>query len=148
MGETTFSKTYLFEKEEDALFRSVHCTQYKTDALYRKMVNETIADHYEADECKGIYHWLFGVPFFEPCNTCVAEREQLTWLWKGKNDNPSLSDDRSSIYHIYGMPGPDYEIFRFEDYGITWAFTIAGIHILSYEEWKKYDLEGELIWNK
>ena len=143
--EKKFKPSYLFEQEEDALFNLVHCSQYKTDVLYRAMVNESIAEHYESNECDGIYHWLFGFPFSEPCNTDEAEREQLTWLWKDRSGkNPYLSRDKAEITHIYGMPGPDYEIFYFKDYGITWAFTIKGIHILSYEEWKKYDLEGEL----
>lgn len=25
--------------------------------------------------------------------------------------------------YIWGFPGPDYDIFSFEDYGKTWAFT-------------------------
>ena len=33
------------------------------------------------------------------------------------------SGDDSFIY-IWGWPGPDYNVYRFADYGKTWAFSM------------------------
>jgi len=34
-----------------------------------------------------------------------------------------LNRDEDSFTYIWGFPGPDYNIYKFSDYGLTWAFT-------------------------
>ena len=34
-----------------------------------------------------------------------------------------IIDDESGFVYIWGAPGPDYNTYRFIDYGRTWAFT-------------------------
>ena len=36
----------------------------------------------------------------------------------------SISKQGDSFFYIWGYPGPDYNEYRFEDYGITWAFEM------------------------
>ena len=33
-----------------------------------------------------------------------------------------IGADRESLIYIWGFPGPDYNIYKFSDYGETWAF--------------------------
>ena len=34
-----------------------------------------------------------------------------------------LSEYKDSFIFIWGWPGPDYNLYKFKDYGVTWAFT-------------------------
>ena len=34
-----------------------------------------------------------------------------------------LGKDNDCLIFVWGWPGPDANIYRFEDYGVTWAFT-------------------------
>lgn len=39
-----------------------------------------------------------------------------------KTEDCSFNTDRG-IQYIWGWPGPDYNVYRWEDYGKSWAFT-------------------------
>lgn len=41
-------------------------------------------------------------------------------------------NDKSSFIYIWGWPGPDYNVYRYSDYGETWAFY-------------PWELEGEIM---
>lgn len=34
-----------------------------------------------------------------------------------------LTRDADAFIYIWGYPGPDYNLYKFTDYGVTWAFT-------------------------
>ena len=40
-----------------------------------------------------------------------------------KINKKSLHINSDNLVFIWGFPGPDYNIYRFKDYGKTWAFN-------------------------
>lgn len=36
-----------------------------------------------------------------------------------------FTSDGDAFYFVWGWPGPDWNLYRFIDYGITWAFDMA-----------------------
>ena len=39
-----------------------------------------------------------------------------------KSDIYAFDDDK--FFYVWGWPGPDYNTYRFSDYGKTWAFSV------------------------
>ena len=69
---------------------------------------------------KGIYAYMYGhptinvvrdgKPSIEPDKIIFIEREKLDI---GSN----------GFVYVWGWPGPDYNYYDYDDYGITWALT-------------------------
>lgn len=38
-------------------------------------------------------------------------------------DRLEIGKDGESLIHVFGCPGPDYDLYEFSDYGTTWGFT-------------------------
>lgn len=59
--------------------------------------------------------------FMEQCmavHIVTNGREYLKLIKK----NIQFCKDEDAFYYIWGWPGPDVNIYKFEDYGKTWAF--------------------------
>lgn len=60
---------------------------------------------------------IWGTMYGEKCtdtNTIILNIKK-TALHRTKADD--------SIIYIWGWPGPDGNIYKYSDYGVTWAFT-------------------------
>lgn len=44
-------------------------------------------------------------------------------ILKLKKEELRESKDGMGLIYIWGWPGPDYNFYKFSDYGETWAFT-------------------------
>ena len=86
------------------------------------MDNAEIIKKYESEDVKSIFGFMYGQPFvnvFKNGNL-VREKDRVIEIRKEALD---LSRKRDGFFYVWGMPGPDYNFYRFSDYGITWAFT-------------------------
>lgn len=45
-----------------------------------------------------------------------------------------LTRDADAFIYMWGFPGPDYNLYKFSDYGKTWAFTREEL-----SQYKTYD---------
>jgi len=52
-------------------------------------------------------------------------QDKLTIISK---DQLQLSKNCDSLLYVWAYPGPDYNEYRFEDYGLTWAFTPEDVY--------------------
>lgn len=49
------------------------------------------------------------------------EDERLNKILEISKDKLYIWDE--GLCYMWGWPGPDYNLYRYEDYGKTWAFT-------------------------
>ena len=54
-------------------------------------------------------------------NGRYSELDRVIEISKSKLE---LTKNNDGFIFIWGMPGPDYNIYWFKDYGITWAFEL------------------------
>lgn len=45
------------------------------------------------------------------------------------NNNLYEKRDKTGFYFVWGWPGPDVNLYKYEDYGNTWAFDLKDIDI-------------------
>lgn len=72
---------------------------------------------------------IWGEMYGRKCtdNNAIVLELDKTELQRSKTDD--------SVAYVWGMPGPDYNIYYFKDYGITWAFTRE--ELLPAKTWKE-----------
>lgn len=90
------------------------------------MDNAEIMKKYESEETKSIFGYMFGKPFKNVIRNgqFLHEKDRIIEIPKVHLD---VGKSGTSFIYIWGMPGPDYNIYKFSDYGITWAFTAEEI---------------------
>lgn len=71
------------------------------------MDKESILKKYNDPGVRYIYGSFYGRPW-----------DDFTYIEKEK-----LKLSYNAFVFIWGGPGPDYNVYKFSDYGITWAFT-------------------------
>lgn len=89
------------------------------------MDNKQIIEKYESESVKSIFGYMFGKPFI--ISNLGIRKDRIIEIRK---ECLELGESGTSFVYVWGMPGPDFNIYWFSDYGITWAFT-------------KEELEGE-----
>jgi len=60
---------------------------------------------------------IWGEMYGRPC----TDPDAIIIDIKKESLNRTINDD--SVIYIWGWPGPDGNIYKYSDYGITWAFT-------------------------
>lgn len=120
-----------------ALMR-VFALQHGIDAIERRHMGITTVEILEwfEDESDGeIYAHMYAEQYMkEP-----GRDPEKTKIISIKKRDLTLSKDKDAFFHAYGWPGPDYEIFFFNDYGVTWAFKEEDIKKMTLEEWDAYN---------
>ena len=84
------------------------------------MNQKEILQKYE--QCNHIYGYMYGSPtivVYGP-NGRIEEPDKVIQIEK---QDITLGKDKDCLIFIWGWPGPDANIYKFKDYGITWAFT-------------------------
>ena len=81
------------------------------------MTEQEILEWYYSDDCSPIYAYMYGKPWINVCNR--LERDRVIDIEKKEL---KLGADKNCFIFVWGYPGPDYNVYNFEDYGITWAF--------------------------
>lgn len=82
------------------------------------MTEEKILEWYNNPEGKPFYGYLYGYPVKNPTRDDICE------LFK---DDVELTENvlgEPGFYFVWGSPGPSYNLYRFCDYGKTWAFSV------------------------
>lgn len=69
---------------------------------------------------QSIYGYMYGNQY---CN-CSDGKFADTIIEINLND---CEFGTAGLIYIWGWPGPDYNIYRFEDYGKTWALSVKEI---------------------
>lgn len=122
---------------------AIHSDTYRDDPTFRAMINDIVITYCNSDECDGIYGYMYGTPwtliggFFDE-NKCVQYKNH--WFKHDEVihiDAPlNISKHKDAFFYRWGWPGPDINKYKFEDYGITWAFSAEEIQDVSIEEWE------------
>lgn len=60
-------------------------------------------------------HGFYGTMYGRP-------KDEIVYI-ESRDFNPAINVDGNLTY-IWGWPGPDYNVYEYEDYGITWALTL------------------------
>lgn len=84
---------------------------------------QEILYQYYSIKTKSIFGYMYG----EPLKTIlinngekILEKDEIIEINK---NNLILGKNGDCFIYIWGFPGPDGNIYKFEDYGRTWAFT-------------------------
>ena len=64
------------------------------------------------DKSDGIYGYMYGVRL---------EKKDIGGIIFIEKKHLIKRD--SALIHIWGWPGPDFSVYKFSDYGNTWAFS-------------------------
>lgn len=86
------------------------------------MDNKTIIEKYESKDVKSIFGYMYGNPYVDVCRNgnTVQQKDRIIEI---KKESLHMSRNRDGLIFIFGSPGPDFNHYKFSDYGITWAFT-------------------------
>ena len=84
------------------------------------MTAQEILDWYESEGDGSIYGYMYGSPWIYNGSYEEWRRDELI---EWKKSELELGRNRDCFCVVWGWPGPDYNIYKFRDYGITWAFT-------------------------
>lgn len=77
-----------------------------------------ILDKLANPKIKAIYGYMYGHPFISTSDGMVKDK-----IIKIKKSDLIISSKRQTLFYVWGYPGPDYNAYKFSDYGKTWAFT-------------------------
>lgn len=91
------------------------------------MDRREIIEKYESEDVKSIFGYMYGRQFVNAFRNGRLEREKDRII-KIKKEALELSRNRDGFFYVWGFPGPNYNFYKFSDYGITWAFTQEEIH--------------------
>ena len=75
------------------------------------MTNQEIIKKYYSPKIKYIYAYMYA-----------SKNHRYGEIIKINKKELKISVSGDSFIYIWGWPGPDYNIYYFEDYGYTWAF--------------------------
>lgn len=87
------------------------------------MTKSEIVDRYNTAETTCIYGRMYGSEYITHNFYTGGSKTELDRVIKiGKNEIEEFNAEKGYILFIWGWPGPDYNVYRFDDYGRTWAF--------------------------
>ena len=86
------------------------------------MKNEEILKWFDSDSSNPIYGYMYGAPYVYSAGIEKSEwiRDKLIEI---KKSELRLGENKDCFVFIWGWPGPDFNIYKFSDYGVTWAFS-------------------------
>lgn len=120
---------------------AIHSDTYRDDPTFRAMINDIVITYFDSDECDGIYGYMYGTPYGIAINDDGSTRHVPEKIIDIPKRLIKKHDD--CFAYIYGWPGPDINIYTFDDYGITWAFEKEEIKKLSAKEWEEYECKNQ-----
>lgn len=87
------------------------------------MTNEKILEWYNTvNPNDKIYGFMYGYPTINICRHGTTYQEPDKIISISKLDL-KLSKNQDCFIFIWGWPGPDANLYKFKDYGVTWAFS-------------------------
>lgn len=85
------------------------------------MINQNIITRLNNEETKGIYGYMYGRPWLDYGN--YVSPDELLFIKKEELKPWRENGQTVGLCFVWGWPGPDYNVYLFKDYGITWGFT-------------------------
>jgi hypothetical protein len=83
------------------------------------MTNNEILDKYNSKEINCIYGFMYGHKYINTFDKGLIPDKII----KINKKDLQLGIKNDCFVYVWGYPGPDANIYKFEDYGETWAFT-------------------------
>lgn len=120
---------------------AIHSDTYRDDPTFRAMINDIVITYFDSKECDGIYGYMYGTPY----GIAINDDGSTRYVPEKIIDIPKrlIKKHDDCFAYIYGWPGPDINIYTFEDYGITWAFEKKEIKKLTAKEWEEYERKNQ-----
>lgn len=95
------------------------------------MTSKEILNKYLNPDTKKIYGYMYGRPYIEYSGG-ELRKDKLIRINK---DELTIGRHNDCFLYIWGWPGPDANIYKFSDYGVTWAFSKSDMRQISKKEW-------------
>jgi hypothetical protein len=89
------------------------------------MTKEQILEKYRSNTTRSIFGFMFGQRYLNYGNG-IKKLDKVIEISKEKLE---LSANKDCFFFVWGFPGPDINIYRFSDYGETWAFTEEELNV-------------------
>lgn len=99
--------------------------------IRRKMSYQNILDKLADPNVKEIYGYMYGTPYIY-CGCDEYRPDKIVAISKSA---VRLGINNNCLIYIWGWPGPDANIYKFADYGVTWAFSKREIDSISLQKW-------------
>lgn len=84
---------------------------------WEQLMNEAIIE--KLDIQGYIYGYMYGQPYIQ----CADGNKRKDKIIKIEKDELRIGKNKNCFVYIWGWPGPDANIYYFDDYGITWSFN-------------------------
>jgi len=86
---------------------------------------EILINYFINDNVNHIWGTMYGSSSPTECITKISKQSL------------ELTRNADAFIYIWGYPGPDYNLYKFTDYGVTWAFTRQELgQYKTYDEFK------------
>lgn len=82
------------------------------------MSNQKILLKWYSPSIPFIYGYMYGQPYINTSHG--LEKDKIIEIPKKQ---VQLGKNGDCLYYVWGWPGPDINLYMFEDYGKTWAFS-------------------------
>lgn len=86
------------------------------------MSADEILKWWQSNDNRPIYGYMYGYPYVYSVEKDGSywRKDRVIQIEKKKIE---LGRNKDCFIFVWGGPGPDFNIYRFPDYGITWAFS-------------------------
>lgn len=94
-----------------------------------QMTLEKIVRWWESNDNSPIYGFLYGGPYVLICNEKGESHLIPDEIIRIEKSSLEIDKRHNRFIYIWGYPGPDYNAYKFTDYGKTWAFSKDEIEV-------------------
>lgn len=96
------------------------------------MTKEEIISRFVSNDKDVFYGTMYGGEYRSILTEdgVIREKDKAIEI---KKTEVEFDPDNGFIIFIWGGPGPDYNVYRFSDYGKTWAFSMDEVDCELYE---------------
>lgn len=104
------------------------------------MTAAEILKWWDSNKQSPIFGYMYGEPYIHTSmmnGEDMYVRGEIVCIQKHML---KISDRRDCFMFVWGFPGPDFNIYKFEDYGRTWAFRREDIKVPSMKIIKPGDI--------
>lgn len=85
------------------------------------MTDLEIIERYSSPSTTSFYGRMYGNEYISVVDG-GKERREKDKIIEIRKESASFNVKYRNICFVWGFPGPDYNLYRFDDYGKTWAF--------------------------
>ena len=86
------------------------------------MTDPEIVERFNSPSTTAIYGRMYGQEYITEIKIGGKKYRNKDKIIKISKGEVTFNIDGRVILFVWGFPGPDYNIYKFDDYGKTWAF--------------------------